>query len=108
MAEEWPASVLEAKFGQPPGSSNNWNAETFDIYWRLHVAENREHWPPDAEEARLSHPRPQATTLLDHEQAFWQRFVVNGQLDHGKLSEAGYEPPQAVWIEGEMRDLGWL
>lgn len=71
-------------------------------------ATNRDKWIPDEAEVKADHPRPQAVTLLDYEQAFWQAFAINGQLDREKLAEAGYEAPQAVWLEGEMRDLGWL
>jgi hypothetical protein len=85
-----------------------WDTDEFDDAWDLYVAENREKWPDDDDSIKLNHPRPNATTILDHEQHFWMKFVSDGKLDHEKLEQAGYSEPQIPYITTEMIKLGWL
>lgn len=88
---------------------DKWDGDDYDYAMDLFIAEHCEKWPADDKACGFEHhPRPNATTLLDHEQAFWMHFVVDGSLDAEKLETAGYAAPQMAFIKNEMVRLGWL
>lgn len=103
-----PVYALAKEYSRDPEQVENWNAEKFDYAWGIYVAQNTEKWHLQPDEVITEHPRPNATTLLDHEQAFWAEFVESGKLDAERLEGAGYSASQIPWLEGEMKSLGWL